>query len=84
MTEFGFFATALMVLLYAAGVLAVVVIGACVLPSVIRQRSKRVQAAESAALEKGYMRLAESRGDDATERRALRDRAAAHPLRKTS
>ncbi|HEY2089562.1 MAG TPA: hypothetical protein VGH54_26510 [Mycobacterium sp.] len=47
MTEFGFFATALMVLLYAAGVLAVVVIGACVLPRVIRQRPKRVEAAES-------------------------------------
>lgn len=41
--EFAFFSTALMVLLYLAGVAAVVVIGACVLPSVIRQRPRRVQ-----------------------------------------
>jgi Flp pilus assembly protein TadB len=44
-TEFAFFSTALMILLYLAGVLAVVVIGACVLPSVIRQRPRRAQRA---------------------------------------
>lgn len=42
-TEFAFFSTALMVLLYLAGVLAVIVIGACVLPSVIRQRRRPAQ-----------------------------------------
>lgn len=44
-TEFAFFSTTLMVLLYLAGVLAVIVIGACVLPSVLRQRPRRVQRA---------------------------------------
>lgn len=39
-TSFAFFATALMVLLYLAGGLSVVVIGACVLPSIIKRRPK--------------------------------------------
>lgn len=40
-TEFAFFSTALMILLYLAGVAAVVVIGVCVLPSVTRRRTRR-------------------------------------------
>jgi Flp pilus assembly protein TadB len=43
--SFAFQSAAIMVLLYLAGVAAVIVIGACVLPSVIRQRPRRVQRA---------------------------------------
>lgn len=38
--DFAFFATTTMVLLYLAGGLSVIVIGACVLPSIIRRRTR--------------------------------------------